>query len=111
MTTKEEAQKLVRKVTALKERNWLVKICIDLNSSEFENVDENDAAKIVVQRLKEKLSEIESKLGPGAKMEYQGIIDAFEDEAVDPESTTGSFDSLMDELYDFGDQHGVWIGP
>ena len=93
----------------LLERNWLVNLGIDVNEFE-EDISGREAAKIVVQRLEAKRNEVAAKIGEEAAMEYDGIVDAFKDEAADPQSTTGSFDSAMQELYDFADARSIWVG-
>jgi hypothetical protein len=116
MNIQEQAQKLVEaslRKASLAEKNWKLKLDINLMDDEFEGLDSDPraAAEIVLKKLQAKKGEVETKLGKDLAYEYQGIIDSFQDiVGSSEEPSVGEFDSLMDELYDFGDRFDIWVG-
>lgn len=59
--------------------------------------------------LKEKMPLTKKTLGDHAENELEEIINEFEILAPDEEISFDMVDSLMSELYDFGDRERVWI--
>jgi len=67
----------------------------------WKKAEDDDDFKALSKVIVEKLEKID--FGPDLNYERDGIVEAFKDLIDDVAATVGEFDSLLSELYDFGD--------
>lgn len=78
--------------------HWIHKL--DIHDAWVKSEGDGDF-KALSKVIIEKLAAID--FGPHYNEERDGVIEAFQDLIDDSSATMGEFDSMMDELYDFGD--------
>jgi hypothetical protein len=88
------------------ERNWVLYLDIDISGPEFEDADPEDAKAKIIEKLELKRQEVNAKLTPHAAARYEDLINEFQ--MADDDSD--SVDYVLQMLYDWADENGVWVG-
>lgn len=87
--------------------NWTIKIDVADLWEKYQDDEDFEAFKeALFPRLREKLSEVEDKLGSDVAMEFDDLVDQIEYNADDVEE----FDYIWQDLYDWADTNMVWLG-
>lgn len=87
--------------------NWVIKLDLsDIWNKYQEDEDFEEFKEALIPRLKEKLEEVQEKLGDDAAMEFEDMISEIEYNAEDVEE----FDYIWQDFYDWADENKVWLG-
>lgn len=88
------------------ERDWAAYLDIDISGAEFEDVDPEEAKAKIIEKLGLKRQEIGQVVSPNAAARYEDLINEFQAADDDEES----IDYVLQMLYDWADENGVWVG-
>ena len=101
------------KRTVLTERQWILKIDIrdlwtkwsDVFDDDYTDEDFRGFKADLIPKLKSYTEKINTKLGEEASTKYKKHIDVFE-----KVNNLTEFNRILEELYNFAEVYGIWIG-
>lgn len=92
-----------------KEARWILEIPLsdiwERFGDEFTEYDIGRFTLLLSNRLKEYLGKIEELISPEASIELESLA-----EKIEKARTADEVDEILDELYDWADWNGIWLG-